>query len=1203
MAGTTIASSITAGISLTSGGQNPVTIASSGTVKVLGVGASAIYAGYATPGTIVNAGMLAAAAGYGVRLLAGGSVTNGGSSNSSAVMTGALYGIKTGARGAASISNFGTIANTRTTAGMGVFALGAASVINGSDTNTGALISGYASGVRITGAGGSISNFGTMSATGLFGSAAYLRAGGSVTNGSAADSSALLSGQAFGVEIQHGIGTVTNFGIIQGTGATGRGVVLQAGGKVVNGSVADTSAKILASNRAGVYIGGTIAGSVANYGTIMSVGPSGAASNGIAIRPGGTVTNGSTADITAAIIATKDGVYLQGLLASAVSNFGTIQSLSANGVNLYLGGDVTNGSQNDKTALITGLTGIYDGGASTITNFATISGSTTAINLNAGGSVINGGTADTVALIAGGVGIADGYGPTAVTNFGTIAGTIGSALALTGGGLVVNGGTSSTIASIIAAGTGVLGGSATSLSNFGTIAGGTLGVALNGGGSVINGGTANTKAAISGGSTGVAVGGVQASVMNFGTIAGASGIGAFLTSGGTVVNGGMADTTASIKGAVYGVRSGLRGNGTVVNFGTIANTSTSTGMGVVLFGNGGVVNGSATSTAAGISGFYAGVEIRGSAASVSNFGRITAISTLGAGVYLTAGGSVINGGTTATAASITGAGTGVKISHLIGTVANFGTIKGIGPYGRGVVLAAGGSVVNGSLTDTVAYISATDRAGVYAGDTGPSFVTNFGTIRGLGPTTLSSGLAMRSGGTVTNGAITDTKASISGSKHGVYIQGGGMAGIVNFGTISSGGAASIAAYTGGTITNGSSADLSALITGPTGVYLGGSGTIANFGTITGTGGQALWLRNGGTVVNGSEADKTALINAASATGSNVAVYDLAGPTTITNFGTIRSLTAAAIWLNTDGMIVNGSATDKTATINGSSGAGIYLQGGTVGVTNYGTISGGNYGISFAGGTVSAAGTVVNAGTISNSLGSLGVAVQFGTGGGRVVALPGAVFTGTVAGGGSTVLELGSGSGMGSIGGIGTSFSGIGSVVADAGGSWTLGRINSVANMLNNGTMFIAPSATLQVTGSVDAASTGIFQLNAGSVLEIAANTGAGDQIRFLGTGQLIIDKAASFGTTSSAVASFTNYVGPLIGSFVAGDKIDLKDVAFAGTIAASAVSVNYNSGTGLLSVLSGGVTKASLLFERATLGPGSFHAANDGAGHTLITHS
>ena len=447
--GTTISSSVKTGVTLTSGSQNPVNIASSGAITVSGTEASAIYGGYATPGTIINAGALSATAGYGVRLLAGGAVTNGSASNTTASITGALYGIKTGVHGAATVSNFGTVANTSTTTGMGIFVLGTGSVVNGGTADTAAFVSGYYSGVRITGAGATVNNFGTVLANSQFGSAAYLRTGGSVTNGTTADTRAMLNGGEFGVEIQHAAGTVTNYGTIQGTGSLGRGIVLQAGGSVVNGSNADTAATIFASSRNAIYIGGTTGGSVTNYGTIRSVGPIGLPSNGVAIRPGGTVTNGSATDTAATIIATRQGVYLQGLVPSVVANFGTIQSLNANGLDLYLGATVTNGSTADTRALIIGWTGIYDGGVSTITNFATISGSSTAVVLSDGGTIINGGTSDTVARITGGTGITGGYGSTAVTNFGTIVGTTGSALILQGGGQVINGSTAAAILNAI----------------------------------------------------------------------------------------------------------------------------------------------------------------------------------------------------------------------------------------------------------------------------------------------------------------------------------------------------------------------------------------------------------------------------------------------------------------------------------------------------------------------------------------------------------------------------------------------------------------------------------------------------------------------------------------------------------------------------------------------------------------------------------
>src|SRR5665213_2575771 len=96
MAGTTISSSTTIGLSLTVASQNPVTVSSSGTIDVSGNDSSAIYGIFGVPGTIANDGVLSAADGYGIRLLSGGSITNGRATDTKASVTGGLYGLKLG---------------------------------------------------------------------------------------------------------------------------------------------------------------------------------------------------------------------------------------------------------------------------------------------------------------------------------------------------------------------------------------------------------------------------------------------------------------------------------------------------------------------------------------------------------------------------------------------------------------------------------------------------------------------------------------------------------------------------------------------------------------------------------------------------------------------------------------------------------------------------------------------------------------------------------------------------------------------------------------------------------------------------------------------------------------------------------------------------------------------------------------------------
>jgi hypothetical protein len=206
--------------------------------------------------------------------------------------------------------------------------------------------------------------------------------------------------------------------------------------------------------------------------------------------------------------------------------------------------------------------------------------------------------------------------------------------------------------------------------------------------------------------------------------------------------------------------------------------------------------------------------------------------------------------------------------------------------------------------------------------------------------------------------------------------------------------------------------------------------------------------------------------------------------------------------------------------------------------------------------------------------------------------PGAVFNGTVrAGGGNNTLELAQGVSAGSIGGLGIAFTGFGSVAADSGANWTLNGSNTAGTVSNDGTLAIASGGSLDVQTAIDPASTGLFELNANSSLEMASDLGSSDQLAFLGPSEAIIDSASLFGTNVGQ----SNYAGPLIEDFASGDSIDLKDIALAG------VSLDYASTTGLLQVFSGGTDVASMLFQTSSLATGVFQSSDDGSGHTLIT--
>jgi hypothetical protein len=152
---------------------------------------------------------------------------------------------------------------------------------------------------------------------------------------------------------------------------------------------------------------------------------------------------------------------------------------------------------------------------------------------------------------------------------------------------------------------------------------------------------------------------------------------------------------------------------------------------------------------------------------------------------------------------------------------------------------------------------------------------------------------------------------------------------------------------------------------------------------------------------------------------------------------------------------------------------------------------------------------------------------------------------------------------------------------------------TVGNVLNNGVAAVGYGASLDVTGAVDPASTGLFVLTAQSFLEISKLLGAGAQIEFVGgSNTLTIDNAANFGLNVGSSA----YAGPLLENFQGGDVIDLKNIPNAG------LQLNYNAASGDLQITGGGVA-ATLRFQNVTLGAGSFHIATDHAGGSLITRS
>lgn len=450
MSGTTISSAVNFGIVLAGVYQSPLTITDTGSIFASGAYASAIYSDWSAPAIIANAGVVYAG-GYGINLHDGGTITNGSALYTGASIKGGYEGILAGARAPVSVTNFGTIASTNFASGVGVNIGGDGSITNGTNADAAAAMSGYFEGVFI-GGNGTVSNYGTIQASATspqLGSSSvglYIRLGGSIVNGSPSDFRATITGVDFAVQIGHAPGTVANFGTISGTGPLARGLMLLAGGTVVNGTSADAFAYIGALAKNGIYAGGTISSSITNFGTVTG------GKNGVALQNGGTVVNGSAGSRQATISGARQGVYVEGNVPSLVTNDGTIRSIGGFwGVSMYLRGTVINGGPTNPTALIAGGGGVYEGSAATVVNYGQIQGSSRpGVELRTGGTLTNfgtiGGYANTAVyfgngpsrlLVAPGAvfdgGVQGGAGPNVLElmagpNTGTIAG-IGSAIA------------------------------------------------------------------------------------------------------------------------------------------------------------------------------------------------------------------------------------------------------------------------------------------------------------------------------------------------------------------------------------------------------------------------------------------------------------------------------------------------------------------------------------------------------------------------------------------------------------------------------------------------------------------------------------------------------------------------------------------------------------------------------------------------------
>ncbi len=485
---------------------------------------------------------------------------------------------------------------------------------------------------------------------------------------------------------------------------------------------------------------------------------------------------------------------------------------------------------------------------------------------------------------------------------------------------------------------------------------------------VASDGTLNITAA--GGTAIYAIPNIIATISNAGTIAAPAGTAISLSSGGSVANlsGGL------ITGGLYGIEFSNRAAGTVTNSGTIAAISNGGGVGVFLADGGVVSNGDATHTNALIEGYTAGIRSAGANSAVVNDGTVIGTGTSSLGVYLLDGGHITNGSSSDTNATIIGVYRGVEVTIGTATVTNYGRIiaASTGSTSHAVHIDASGTVINGTTADTSASIIGYGSSSLYIKGTGKSQVTNFGTIAAR----LAGGDAVyvRNGGNVVNGAANDTTALISSASVGVAILGITPSSVTNFGTILAGTSTGVSIYGGGEVINGSGSDTLALIGGSEGIYMRGRGasTVANYGTIQvpATAGNGVSLYSSALLLNGAGGDEAATIAGGYITNFGSIVVDNGGSWTLTG----SSAVASGVTLSDYGTLTVGyslrDAGNIAGAVNVAAGANLSVSG---------TIGNGVLAAQFvgAGGLSITSGAQINGSVIGNAAATLNLLAGYG----------------------------------------------------------------------------------------------------------------------------------------------------------------------------------------------------------------------------------
>ena len=1014
---------------------------------------------------------------------ANNTIANAGTIAGNATYTGVFFNAATGTD---------TITNSGTIRGFNAIDSFATLVLTNSGTLTGLTGSAVFSNAAST-----VTNTGTITgiSDGQNSNAALQLGSGTVTNGSATNSTATISGNR-GVQIQ-GAGAVNNYARITGVSSTA--VRLVNGASLTNFATGVITATVAGSS--GVFATG--ASGIDNRGTI-------AADSGVVTTTGGTSTTNS-----GTIIAAINGVWGQGApvtltntgmitggsagvraegAGSAIENSGTISGSTAGAIGVAMaggtltnraGGTISAGQTNGVHGTAIRLTGAGNQltllAGSTVNGLIDASATTDAVANYTLGGTLNGGFTggagnETVILVgpASVSGTLDGAaGTDTLVLDGTGASTLGVAQIVNfengikqGNGSWTLTGTTAASPTVWAIDAGLLnvaGGDAIADVAAVTVAsGGTLGLLANetigtlgGAGAVslganvltVAGNGSTTFAGVASGSGGLTKAGLGAL-----TLSGANGY-----TGATVVGGGVLALGAS---------------------GVIADASdlvVATGATFALGGFDEAVN------TAVIGGTVSGTGGTLSAASYLLNGA-TVTGNLGAGVLTQAGGvSTLSGTAAATTVNVNAGSLALGAGERLADTA--------------AVSVASGAVLDlGMFTDTVGSLALNGSLNGSGTLTAATYTLNGGTANA----NLGAGVLTNAGGTST----------LNGTSRATTVN-------VNAGTLALGAANRLADAGAVSVTSGAILDLKTfsdtVATLALGGSLNGSGTLTaasytlNGGTANANLGAGTLTQTGGvSTLNGTAAAATVNVNAGSlALGAGERLADTAAVSVAS--GAILDL---GMFTDTVGSLaLNG-------TLNGS---------GTLTATSY-TLNAASVNTNLG------AGTLTNAGGTSTLTGTAGAAtVNVNAGSLRLGADERLLDTSAVSVATGAAFDLnGRTETVGSVTGAGTTALGSGRLVLAGSGASSLGALTGTGNIDKTGTGTLTLASAYASTGSINtsAGTTAFTGTSAGS-LRVAGGslTGTGTAAGALGVTGGTVAPGLAGSTAPTAFGTLT------VGSF------------------------------------------------------------------------